>query len=82
LRTPGVGADKPILRKDTRFQKQKEEPIHLPVSAAPPDSLHDLMVGKIIETALDIALYNPGAGKGMPLAFCRFPRTGCPPDML
>jgi hypothetical protein len=73
LRTPGVSTDEPIFGQNPRLQKQQKEPIHLPVSTAPADSLHDLMMGQIVKTALDIALYNPGAGKGVPLAFCRFP---------
>ncbi len=79
LRCPRVGTDKLILRKDSCLQKQKEQSVHLPVSATAADSLHHLMMVDMIEAAFNISFDNPLAGKTVLFAIVRcFRGTDCP----
>ena len=73
LGSPGVSSDKLIFRQNPGFQKQKEQPAHLPVATATADSLHHLMMINMVETAFNIPFNNPWVREAVPFTVRLFP---------
>ena len=67
LRRSVVRAQELILRQDTGFQEPSDQSDHLPVDHTLAQSIEEMMMAQIVETALDVTFYNPAVWQPAPM---------------
>jgi len=83
LRSSGLGAHQSALGQNARFQEGPHQSCHPPVSNAPTQARHDMVVIDVVEASLDVPFNDPLIGRTGPIGFGLLPgRSDRVADML